>query len=447
MTSWAYRATPKGTSYARTVEIIVQHGFVWRPLFKATEQRSKTGLPPTYSHLGAIDPARDELFIYFAGDPATEYVGGFAFAAPRPERPPAHPSGLAPAIVQVPETDPLHAALQAAGYEPDSHLGVFTGFDVVPLDDGATPPGRPTFAGQYAIGTFPVEAAGAPPARPAAVAPATGSATLPTRTTVAVGRCYGVDWSGAARAGDKVWVAELDPAARLVRSVARPWRGQTAADTVAGVAAWLSTLTEAWVAFDFPFGLAATDRTSLLGEDLPDAPRAWGAALAERFPTVGAFIQAATDRGLIGVNRRATDGASPFGPLLLQLIRQTYWGLRLLAQVPADVALLPWDHELASTVRVLETCPAVLLRALGESNVGYKLRPGSDLVRAALLDAVLAATGWACAPEVRQAAISDREGDALDAVLAGLAAWRASAQDHAAITSLLPRLAEGHIYA
>ena len=35
---------------------------------------------------------------------------------------------------------------------------------------------------------------------------------------------------------------------------------------------------------------------------------------------------------MIGVNRRMTDGNSPFAPLLLQLIRQTYWGMRLLAR-------------------------------------------------------------------------------------------------------------------
>src|SRR5690606_11389333 len=69
---------------------------------------------------------------------------------------------------------------------------------------------------------------------------------------LASGRCYGVDWSGAARAGDKVWVAELDPAARVVLSVRRPWQRETAAVTVDGVAAWLASLTDAWVAFDFP---------------------------------------------------------------------------------------------------------------------------------------------------------------------------------------------------
>lgn len=446
MTSWAYRATPSGTSYAKTIELLFDQGFVWRPLFKATDQRSKAGLPPTYSHLGTIDPACDELFFYFGDGDHTTYVGAFVFAPCRPDRPRAHPGGLAPAIVRVPEIDPLHAALQEAGYEPDSHLGVFTGFDIVPLKDGAVPPGRPSFAGQYAIGTF-SEVAVPVSAQPVPTEPPPAPAAQTTAPTTATGCCYGVDWSGAARAGDKVWVAELDTAARVVLSVRRPWQRQSAAGTVDGVAAWLASLTDAWVAFDFPFGLAACDRATLLGDDLPDDPRAWGAALTQRFPSVNDFIQAATDRGLIGVNRRATDGASPFGPLLLQLIRQTYWGLRLLAQTSTQAALLPWDHAHTATVRVLETCPAVLLRALGESNVGYKLRPGSDLARTALLDNVLAATGWTCAPEVRQAAITDREGDALDAVLAGLAAWRASAEDHGAIASLLHRLAEGHIYA
>lgn len=442
MTSWAYRATPTGTSYAETVDIITDHGFVWRPLFKDTEQRSKAGLPPTYSHLGAIDPTRDELFVYFADGEQTRRVGAFAFAPSRPERPRAHPTGLAPAVVQVPEADPLHAALAQAGYETDAHLGVFTGFDVVPLEDGTTP-GRPTFAGQYAIGTFP----GGPeatPAPPVAAAPALAPAGAPTSK----GRCYGVDWSGAARAGNKVWVAELDPGARHVRSVGRPWQGHTARETVDGVAAWVGTLTDAWVAFDFPFGIAACDRAVLL-PGLTIDPRAWGAAMASSFPTVEGFRKDVGQRGLVGVNRRAADGNAPFSPLLLQLIYQTYWGLRLLGQLPASVAVLPWRHGTAPTTRVLETCPAVLLRALGQSNAGYKLKAGSDTVRAALLDAVLTHPdiGWTCAPDIRATAIADREGDALDAVLAGLAAWRASAQDHAAIASRLPLLEEGYIYA
>jgi len=438
VTSWAYRAAPTGTSYAETVAIITDHGFVWRPLFKDTAQLSRAGLPPTYSHLGAIDPTRDELFVYFADGEQTRYVGAFAFAPPRHERPPAHPTGAAPAIVQVPETDPLHTTLAQAGYEADPHLAVFTGFDVVPLEDGA-PPGRPTFAGQYAIGTFPDQEA-----PPVAAAPVPSPAGSPTTK----GRCYGVDWSGAARAGNKVWVAELDPGARHVRSVGRPWQGRTARETVDGVAAWLGTLADAWVAFDFPFGIAACDRAVLLPGLIND-PRAWGAALACSFPTVEGFRQDVGQRGLVGVNRRAADGNAPFSPLLLQLIYQTYWGLRLLGQVPASVAVLPWQHGTAATTRVLETCPAVVLRSLGQSNAGYKLKAGSDTLRAGLLDTVLAHPdiGWTCAPEVRAAAIDDREGDALDAILAGLAAWRASAVDHAAIASLLHRLDEGHIYA
>ena len=142
-----------------------------------------------------------------------------------------------------------------------------------------------------------------------------------------------------------------------------------------------------------------------------------------------------------------TDGNSPFAPLLLQLIRQTYWGMRLLALLPSSIAVLPWDHASTAPVRVIETCPAVLLRALGESNVGYKLRPGSEMVREDLLTNVLAATDWTCTDEVRTAAVRDYEGDALDAVLAGLAAWRASGQDHAAVATLPSRETEGHIYA
>ncbi len=445
MTSWAYRATPTGTSYAETVAFISGHGFLWRPLFKAARQRSRAGLPPTYSHLGAIDPRRDELFVYFADGQRTRFVGAFAFA---PVRPLAHPGGAAPAVVQVPESDPLHAALAQAGYEPDSYLGVFTGFDVVPLKGGTAPPVEPTFAGQYSIGTFPATVlVGRGPAAPHVPAPA----PMPVASSTSSGLCYGVDWSGAARAGDKVWVAELDPAARHVRSVARPWQGWTAQQTVDGVATWLAALTDAWVAFDFPFGIAACDRAVLL-PGLPDDPRKWGAALAGSFPTVKGFRGHVRMGKLDGVNRRAADHNAPFSPLFSWLISQTYWGLRLLGQLPANVAVLPWQHRSAATTRVLETCPAVVLRALGQSNAGYKRKDPSQrahakALRRTLIDNVMAAANFKCDLVVRQRAIDDVEGDALDAILAALAAWRASAQNHAVIASKPKVLSEGHIYA
>ena len=283
MTSWAYRATPSGANFSDTVVLLTQYAFLWRPLFKDTTQRSGTGYPPTYAYLGAINPDADRLFVYFSQQGVLTYVGGYAFA---PMRPRAHPAGAAPAVVRVSPNDPLVQVLQQGpGYHPDTFLGAFTGFDLVPLDDGAMPPSQPVFDGQYAVGRFP-PATGAQPAVHAPSPPSASPWVPDPRTPARSGMCFGVDWSGASVAGDKVWCAELDPAKHVVRSVSRPWQGQPPVDVIAGVAGWLKTIRDAWVAFDFPFGIAACDRMTLLGTT-PDSPRRSGAAVqsATQTPT------------------------------------------------------------------------------------------------------------------------------------------------------------------
>jgi len=447
MTSYAYRATTKGTSKDQTIQLLMDYGFLWRSAFKDTEQRSHGDLPPLHGHLKEIDPDGDELFLYFSSDDGLQYIGAFSFTRVRR---PAHPDGDVSAVVRVDPEEPLHAALERAGYAKDPFLQLFTGFDVVPLEDSVVPPGEPRFAGQYSIGTFGESQphASALESRefvPAAAAPPLGA------TAIATGRCWGIDWSGAKLAGNKVWRAELDPTTKSILDVSRPWADKSASDVVDGVVAWLADLGDAWVALDFPFGMASDDQASLVGSASAD-PRERGQRVAERYATIGDFILTASQQRLIGRHRRATDQdtdqRAPFAPLLYQLIYQTYWGHRLLARLPeGGVAVLPWDHDAPhARVRVIEACPAMLLRAVGESNQRYKLKKGTEARRQALLEAVMTKTGWTCRPGIVEKAARDVEGDVLDAILCGLAAWRASAANHAAILSRPNRPEEGHIY-
>jgi hypothetical protein len=516
VTSWAYRATPSGTSYHDTVRILLDHGFLWRPLYRNTAL-GNNGTPPLNSNLAQIDPATDELFIYFADGYGLRCVGAFVFAPRRANRP--VPLNRAPAIVEVPAGDPLEAVLRAAGYSPDPFLQRFTGFDLLLLEDGTTAPFLPLIDGRSALYRFPSvdsddqdsddqdpddqdqdlddsdsddsdsddsdsddsdsddsdsddsdsdgsdsddsdsdgsdsddsdsDDSDEPDTdeQEELIEP-TSPPVQPDCNGASPSLCLGVDWSGAALAGNKIWVAELDGRTRSVTSVRRRWPGVPAADAVESVRQWLATVGDCWIGLDFPFGLAVRDRSILLPRT--DAtPRSWGSALRDRFPTVEDFRNEAVARSLIGVHPRGCDRGAPFSPLLFQLIYQTYWGLRLLGQLPPSVAILPWEHDATATTRMLETCPAMLLRALGESNVGYKLKAGSGVVRANLLDRVLRhpAIRWTCPPEVHQQVIADHEGDALDAILAGLAAWRASSVDHAGLAKDPRTLAEGHIYA
>ena len=267
-------------------------------------------------------------------------------------------------------------------------------------------------------------------------------------------RIYGVDWSGGLDAGKKTWIATLDPSAGVVRDVGRPFPEAGPEKVVTGLASWLLEQQYAWVGFDFPFGIGCLERTQLFGE-VADHPSAWAQALRGRFPSFSSFLDRVTQAGLVGKGRRLTDQETraPFSPLLLQLIRQTYWGHRLLCQLnDSRVRLLPWDWQRSSAdINLLEICPATFLFCSGLDNRGYKGKSEENREqRAYLLDAVLTQYGWSLShTKIRDLVIEDREGDALDAILAALATWKAASYDNAYHQRLLQNRQyrqEGFIY-
>jgi hypothetical protein len=258
----------------------------------------------------------------------------------------------------------------------------------------------------------------------------------------------GIDWSGAARAGDKIWVASIDCERNAVLDVRQPWKSRTNPDVTDAVADWLGHLDAGWIGLDSPLGLASADRMSLVGTTSLD-PFQWSRELMRRYPTREAFIAAAIEGKLTGRHRRATDARlrSPFPPLLLQLIHQTYAAFRLISRLERSrVRILPWGHALARPVTLLEVCPAITLRSLGLSNRNYKLKADSRVVRERLLDAALHHQKWTIDEDVRDAVLEDPEGDGLDAILCGIAASNAAGLDHAKIALEPAALEEGWIY-
>jgi Protein of unknown function (DUF429) len=275
-----------------------------------------------------------------------------------------------------------------------------------------------------------------------------GCALVSTTPPIASAPVYGIDWSGGEKAGDKIWVAALDPAQRSIIKVEQPWKSVSSREIAAAVASWLADLEGGWVALDAPFGVASDDRTELLGSGRPD-PRDWSHEAVQRYADRWAFLAAVSERGLVGKHRRAIDiqRGSPFAPTLLQLIHQTYAAFQLLGRLDRDrIRVLPWEHERERPVTLLETCPAVLLKCLGLSNQGYKLKSGSSALRRNLLSDALWLLGWRADEKVSLQVEHDAEGDALDAILCALAAWRAMALDHAAVARLPGALEEGWIY-
>jgi hypothetical protein len=281
-------------------------------------------------------------------------------------------------------------------------------------------------------------------------------------------RYYGVDFSGARKAGDTIWVAELRPAPRSARRSAPPFAlvSLDSLTTLCGTAEREPALRHlvglvrasesALWGFDFPFGMPL----DLFPDNTP-----WG----EQFDFLAEWADDAYACGLECVRRatrrfqrlhirRATDleARAPFDAFHYRMIYQTFFGMRdvvgPLRRVP-KTAVLPFQYrKLPTAARVLvECCPSSVLKNLALPHQNYKQPAGGPLTRKRrrTRHVILAALA-------EMVHIPDRErlrimrnggGDALDAVLAAVGAARAvRAADHAAIVRHPRYRREGYLY-
>jgi hypothetical protein len=235
-------------------------------------------------------------------------------------------------------------------------------------------------------------------------------------------RIYGVDFSGARDAGRKIWLcsAEIDGdhlrvdllqrAADLFGAVAR-------AHVYSALAGWIASSGASVWGLDFPFSLA---RTQIKHSSWLD----FAAQFAHDYPTPDDLYRAGRGHG-----RRLTDAAvkTPFDPTNLRIYRQTYFGIRdLLAPLAlrGQARVLPMQPYASDQPNLIEVCPAAALKRL-KLYRPYKGRGAAlTAARADLLGALRERhVVWMQSAE--QSALDDPEGDALDALIAAYAAWRA----------------------
>jgi hypothetical protein len=188
---------------------------------------------------------------------------------------------------------------------------------------------------------------------------------------------------------------------------------------------------------DFCFGLEAS-HLSRLG--LPtEGPSRLGREVAR------AFCTAEELRGAVAAEKkRDTDEkhGAPFAPTNLRMYKQTYWGLRALAETPATVP--PWSF--VGDRIVVEVLPAAVARWLGCAAT-YKGRGEvANSQRKELLTRIAAATRMAVGPDDAKQIVEDEEGDACDAVLAALAAASAWAASFSGAPPSAAASGEGWIY-
>jgi hypothetical protein len=242
---------------------------------------------------------------------------------------------------------------------------------------------------------------------------------------------FGLDFSGARDAGRKIWLAALEhDAARsrprvlsLVRAAELPGGGVSREDALAALRAFVISQTSAVFGCDFPFSLPAACIAQ------PDW-RAFARAFAVQYTSPADLIAAGKQSGR--ELRRLTDRrtATPLAPTNLRLASQTFYGIRdLLAPLAAagQAQILPLTAPARGTSTrpvLIEVCPASLLKA-NHQYFPYKGRGEHPRAARARLLAWLASARIDIPEASHALALADCEGDALDAILAAVAAWLA----------------------
>lgn len=270
----------------------------------------------------------------------------------------------------------------------------------------------------------------------------------------------GVDFSGAAEAGRNAWIADcaregrsrlrlkrLNSIERLCgaskREVALPWLVQAIRDSK-----------DALWGIDFPFGLPI----ELGWPDWPDQL----AAVAAWTGTTNAFGVRCCELAMKAVGklhtRRDTDRETrtPFDCYHYRIIYQTVHGMRdVLAPLRDDpsTCVLPFDiGTIANAKRIVaEACPGSTLRRLALPHNRYKQsKPGRvaakyKRVRERILEGLMPFVEIEA--DQRRTILNNPGGDALDAVIAAVGAWRAWRELDPAAMAAHPRYTrEGFVF-
>jgi hypothetical protein len=251
-------------------------------------------------------------------------------------------------------------------------------------------------------------------------------------------RIYGVDFSGAAKAGKKIWIASgviegsplrIEACRRaadlpgLPLSAAQGQVGQDRGRCLASLRDFVQREAASAFGFDFPFGLPR----DLVAED------SWEEfilSFPDRYASPEEFRETCRKAAGDSELKRVTDQESrtPFSPYNLRLYRQTYFGIRdVLAPLVRDqqACVLPMQPALPGRAWVMEICPASTLKR--ESlNRSYKGKgPGRYVARAYILEEIERRASLSIPGPLRPAILEDHEGDALDSVVAASAVFRA----------------------
>jgi hypothetical protein len=265
-------------------------------------------------------------------------------------------------------------------------------------------------------------------------------------------RVIGIDFSGAEKAGDAIWIAEGRIEGERVRiESCRPASGiadsgPERARCLPALVSFIAVQGNAIIGCDFPFSLPAA---------MIDAStwRAFALELGDRFACADDFLADCRRRANGREIRRACDRESrvPFAAYNLRIYRQTYHGIRdVLAPLlrTGDAAVLPMQRPRPDRPWVIETCPASTLKQAG-LYPSYKGRgDAAGAARRQIVNGLIRRGLLApLSRSLRRLAIENQGGDALDSIVAAAATGRALSAG--AFTDTIPNrceLVEGRVY-
>lgn len=290
-------------------------------------------------------------------------------------------------------------------------------------------------------------------------------------------RVFGVDFSGAKDAGNRIWICRAHPGSEGVRVESVDPLSALPGGTVARdealralVLKVIESPRSAW-GFDFSFALPRAATTAWVPP---------GAGYGRLLEAVAACGDPDTLRARCSAaspgdeQRRLTDdeASTPFSPYNLRIYKQTFHGIADVLRplrARAEVAMLPFDRlpdvaagdsarlpfnrsasGAAPHVYLMEVCPASVLTALGYPARAYKGAGEQPAEKRRAIIAHLTNDGLVhpLARALREQIVSDAGGgDAVDAVLAAVGAWRGYRNhDHAALHADPHYGVEGFVY-
>ena len=266
-------------------------------------------------------------------------------------------------------------------------------------------------------------------------------------------KVYGIDFSGAKKAGSKIWIASALIVGNALQiedcRQAKELLGATERDQcLRKLRDFISTQKACAFGLDFPFGLP---KKVIKANNWEEFVLSFG----NHYPDPDQFRKICWVTAGNCEERRDTDRNSqtPFSPYNRRLYRQTYYGIRdVLAPLVRDrlACALPMQRTSPSEPWLFEICPASTLKRMGlrQPYKGHNKDRDRRVIRAHILEGIEKTGVVIIKPSaLRSTILDDPDGDALDSVIAAYATFRAvRGLVHSTVPGTGTYVLEGYVY-